>query len=56
MYQNRRRDWREVCKAAVNETDSHKLMILIGELTRALDERDQNLSVYNSIEEHNRTT
>jgi hypothetical protein len=35
------RDWRELCKAAATELDPAKLMDLIAELTRALDEREK---------------
>jgi hypothetical protein len=41
MDQDRTKDWRELCKAAASELDPAKLMNLIAELTRALDERDQ---------------
>lgn len=39
--QNRTRDWRELCQAVANELDPAKLMDLIAELTRALDDRDR---------------
>jgi hypothetical protein len=39
--EDRTKDWPELCKAAANELDPAKLMELIGELTRALDERDK---------------
>jgi|HubBroStandDraft_1064217.scaffolds.fasta_scaffold11162_2 hypothetical protein len=39
--ESRTKDWREICKAAANELDPAKLMDLIGELNRALDERDK---------------
>jgi len=35
------KDWRELCKAAANEPDPDKLMDLIVELNRALDEREK---------------
>jgi len=35
------KDWRELCKAVANELDPAKLMDLIAQLTRALDERDK---------------
>jgi len=41
MDQDRVKDWRELCKAAANEPDQKKLMALIAEITRALDERDE---------------
>jgi hypothetical protein len=41
MDQDRTKDWRELCEAAASELDPAKLMNLIAELTRALDERDQ---------------
>ena len=40
MDQDRVKDWRELCKTAANELDPKKLMALIAEITRALDERD----------------
>ena len=41
MDQDRTKDWRELCKAAASELDPAKLITLVSELTRALDERDQ---------------
>ncbi len=38
---DRDKDWRELCKAAASELDPEKLMDLIAQLTRALDERDK---------------
>jgi hypothetical protein len=38
--QHQTKDWRELCKAAANEPDPNKLMALIAEITKALDERD----------------
>ena len=43
MDQKHSKDWRELCKAAANEHDPAKLMDLIAELTKALDERDKRL-------------
>ena len=40
MDQHQTKDWRELCKAAANEPDPNKLMALIAEITKALDERD----------------
>jgi hypothetical protein len=40
MNQNRNENWRELCKAAANEVDPNKLMDLITELNKALEERD----------------
>jgi hypothetical protein len=45
MDQDRVKDWRELCKAAANEVDPKKLMALIGEITRALDERDEKRNI-----------
>ena len=42
MDQDRKNDWRELCRAVASELDPEKLMQLITELTRALDERDKN--------------
>ena len=41
MDRDHTKDWREICKAAANEPDPEKLMDLIIELTKALDERDK---------------
>ena len=41
MDQDRGKDWRELCQAAATELDPKKLMALIAEITRALDERDR---------------
>jgi hypothetical protein len=38
--QHQTKDWRELCKAAADEPDPNKLMALIAEITKALDERD----------------
>lgn len=40
MTQDRSMDWQELCKQAANELDPAKLMKLIAELTKALDERN----------------
>ena len=40
MDQPRTKDWRELCKEAANESHPRKLMELIAEITKALDERD----------------
>jgi hypothetical protein len=42
MDRDRTKDWRELCKAVATELDPAKLMDLIAELTKALDERDKN--------------
>ena len=34
------KDWRKLCEAAAKEEDSHKLMELVSEINKALDERD----------------
>ena len=39
--QDQTRDWRELCKAAANEQDPKKLMALIAEISKALDDRDR---------------
>ncbi|HUD67319.1 MAG TPA: hypothetical protein VMQ17_22235 [Candidatus Sulfotelmatobacter sp.] len=44
MTQDRSMDWQELCKKAANELDPAKLMQLIAELTKALDERNNNRS------------
>jgi len=41
MDRDHTKDWREICKAAANEPDPEKLMDLIIELTKALDDRDK---------------
>jgi hypothetical protein len=45
MDQDRAKDWRELCKAAANELDPKKLMALIAEIARALDERDEKRNI-----------
>ena len=45
MDQDRVKDWRELCEAAANELDRNKLMALIAEITRALDERDKKRNI-----------
>ena len=40
MDQDRVKNWRELYQAAANELDPKKLMALIAEIARALDERD----------------
>lgn len=44
MAQDRTMDWQELCKKAANELDPAKLMQLIAELTKALDERNNKRS------------
>lgn len=44
MTQDRSMDWQELCKKAANELDPAKLMQLIAELTKALDERNNKMS------------
>jgi hypothetical protein len=39
MDQRCNEDWQELCKAAANESDPAKLIDLISELNKALDER-----------------
>jgi hypothetical protein len=41
MAGHTRRDWRELCVAVTNETDSSKLDSLVQELIRALDEGER---------------
>ncbi len=42
MTQRNQKDWRELCAAVANETDSNKLSLLVQELIKALDENEQN--------------
>jgi hypothetical protein len=42
MDERNQRDWRELCVAVANETDSMKLGSLVQELITALDEGEQN--------------
>jgi hypothetical protein len=41
MEEDRTKDWRELCKAAANEPDPEKMMELIAELIKALDEHEK---------------
>ena len=45
MDQDRGKDWRELCQAAATELDPKKLMALIAEISRALDERDERRNI-----------
>jgi hypothetical protein len=40
MAANQPKDWRELCEAASKEEDPQKLMELVSEINKALDERD----------------
>ena len=51
MDQRQTKDWRELCKAAANEPNPKKLMALVAEITKALDERDGRR---NATRDHNR--
>jgi hypothetical protein len=44
MTQDRTMDWQELCKKAANELDPAKLMQVVAELTKALDERNNKRS------------
>jgi hypothetical protein len=35
------KDWRELCAAAAEERDSDKLVSLVNQILKAIDERDQ---------------
>ena len=52
MDQDGVKDWRELCKAAANELDPNRLMALVAEINRALDERDKkrNIAIENDGE------
>ena len=41
MPERKRKDWRELCTAVSNERDSNKLVLLVEELIRALDEHER---------------
>lgn len=40
MAANQPKDWRKLCEAAAKEENPHKLMELVSEINKALDERD----------------
>jgi len=42
MADGRQKDWRELCIAVTNETDSTKLSSLVQELIEALDRGERN--------------
>ena len=42
MAQRNQKDWRELCAAVANETDTNKLGPLVQELIKALDEHELN--------------
>jgi len=35
------KDWRELCMAAATEMDPEKLLDLVGQINKALDDRDE---------------
>jgi hypothetical protein len=41
MPERKRKDWRELCTAVSNERDSNKLVLLVEELIRALDDPER---------------
>jgi hypothetical protein len=45
MSERKRKDWRELCTAVSNEGDSNKLVSLVEELIRALDEHERKPSI-----------
>jgi hypothetical protein len=51
--QHQTKDWRELCKAAANEPDPNKLMALVAEITKALDEHDGRRNVSRTNENNN---
>ncbi len=53
MDQHPTKDWRELCKAAANEPDPKKLMALVAEITKALDERDGRRDATREIDNYN---
>ena len=42
MTQRNQKDWRDLCAAVANETDSTKFDSLVQQLIKALDEGEQN--------------
>jgi hypothetical protein len=40
MASNQPKDWRKLCEAAAKEEDPNKLMELVSEINKALDERN----------------
>jgi hypothetical protein len=43
MANDMQKDWRELCVAVINETDSTRLISLVQELTEALDRGERRL-------------
>ncbi|HEU0049325.1 MAG TPA: hypothetical protein VFQ43_17195 [Nitrososphaera sp.] len=41
MTQDARKDWRDLCRAAVAESDPAKLIAIVNELNRELDEEQK---------------
>jgi len=39
--QDEDKDWRDLCMAAATEMDPEKLLELVGQITKALDDRDE---------------
>ena len=50
MAEGERRDWRELCAAAANETDSEELTSLIEKILCALEERERGSYVPRSFQ------
>ena len=44
MGESKKKDWRELCAAVASEGDSKKLELLLQELVRALDDRQESRS------------
>jgi hypothetical protein len=45
MAESNRKDWRELCAAAAKEPDSEKVVSLVHQILRALDERDHTVKL-----------
>jgi len=46
MTQDARKDWRDLCRAAVAESDPAKLIAIVNELNRELDEKKRRRQQY----------
>ena len=47
MIAKQKEKWMELCELAANEQDAHKLMVLIAEITRLLELKQERLDTLN---------
>ena len=52
MAESKKRDWRELCAAVAKEPDSEKVVSLVHQILRALDECDQTVKLTSSPKQY----